>query len=79
MSAWSVVGAGLAALVAATAAPSSSSPPSQYCPTSPQCKPGVMEECGQLFGLDTNQFHGRDTSCSNGDPNGMFYDEQHDM
>ena len=51
---------------------------SQYCPTSPSCAPG-HEECGPLFGEGTSQFHVRDTSCSNGDPNGMFYDDTHGL
>ena len=49
-----------------------------YCPKSPQCAPG-NEECGPLYGPSTAQFHVRDTSCSNGDPNGMFWDEVHSL
>eukprot|EP01049_Picozoa_sp_SAG25_P015472 SAG25_NODE_3159_length_1191_cov_1.716117_1_plen_357_part_00 len=49
-----------------------------YCPASPQCAPG-HEECGPLYGPTTSQYHVRDTSCSNGDPNGMFYDAVHGM
>ncbi len=51
---------------------------SEYCPASSQCGPG-HEECGPLFGSATTQFHVRDTSCSNGDPNGMFYDSVHGL
>eukprot|EP00294_Goniomonas_avonlea_P016037 CAMPEP_0114543504 /NCGR_PEP_ID=MMETSP0114-20121206/2390_1 /TAXON_ID=31324 /ORGANISM="Goniomonas sp, Strain m" /LENGTH=606 /DNA_ID=CAMNT_0001727845 /DNA_START=18 /DNA_END=1838 /DNA_ORIENTATION=+ len=35
------------------------------------------EECGPLFGRDAPQFHVRDTSCAENDPNGPFYDATH--
>ena len=51
-----------------------------YCPGKPpQCAPGKQEECGPLYSNTTAQYHARDTSCSNGDPNGMFYDAVHGM
>ena len=49
-----------------------------YCPLSPKCAPG-HEECGPRFDPATSQFHVKDTSCNNGDPNSMFFDKAHNL
>jgi hypothetical protein len=65
---------GLLLLALAPPAATGSSASSGYCPGKPP-----QEECGPLYGNATVQYHARDTSCSNGDPNGMFYDAVHGM
>lgn len=56
---------------------SSGSADQNYCVNAP-CGPG-NEQCGPLFDVSSPQFHVRDSSCAENDPNFPFYDPLHGM